>query len=94
MRGACPARNLTSAMQGSYLCGACSSGFFLDSAGLCTACPVIVTGWDRFGTLILLMVSVAGFVLVVFSVLSAAILGAGGSLKGMGMVSGPSPFTF
>ena len=73
-------------LQGSYQCGACTRGFFLASDGVCIACPAVTSLWDRYSTLILLIVSVIGFAVFMFAFLSAVIVAGGGSMTGLGMV--------
>ena len=69
-------------MQGSYLCGACVPGYFLDFDGTCSACPAVSSVWDKYGTLIVLFLCVLGFALVVFVITSLAVLASESSLSG------------
>lgn len=56
--------------QGSFLCGACEPGYYLEGDGSCNACPIVVTLWDRYQRLFALFASVIGFVALVYAALT------------------------
>lgn len=76
------------ALQGSYLCGACAAGYFLQGDGSCAQCPNVETVWGRYSSLLLLLASIVGFTLVVFSLMAAVITASGGNMKGLVQVRG------
>lgn len=74
-------------LQGSYLCGACAPSYFLAGDGTCAACPVNISTWDRYGTLVLLIACVVGFALLLSAVLACVAVAAGFDIKGIRAVS-------
>ena len=68
--------------QGSYLCTACSTGYYLDDSGVCLSCPVLATISQRFSGLIYVCGAVAATVILVYAALYTLVLLIGGSITG------------
>jgi hypothetical protein len=68
--------------QGSYLCGACSPGYYDPGDGMCTACPVNPTPWEKYRGLLGLVAGLAVAVALVYAALFGVVRVAGGTIAG------------
>lgn len=72
----------TSYRPGSYLCGTCANRFYPYGDGSCAACPLILSAWDRFRGVIMLLAGVAVAAACVGALLVTLVKVAGGTLVG------------
>jgi len=68
-------------LQGSYLCSACASGYHLNDAGRCDACPA-ASPWQSYSVLIFLVATVMGLVLIVIILSGIFLSSVGGTFTG------------
>ena len=47
-------------LSGSFICGACKQGFFLDGDGTCVGCTATRTSWDRYSGLVIFLTGESG----------------------------------
>lgn len=57
------------------------AGFYLSSDGSCAQCPASESVWDRYGTLILLFICLAGFACLTVAIMGTVVILAGGRIK-------------
>jgi hypothetical protein len=53
-------------LQGSYTCSACAPGFFLADDGRCSQCPILGSLWQRYSSLVYIVVAIFVVVIVVY----------------------------
>jgi hypothetical protein len=72
----------TGYLKNGYFCSACAKGFYLQDDATCVLCPVLVSLWDRYSSLLCIFVVIAAAVAVVWLGLLVLVRLRGGTLVG------------
>jgi hypothetical protein len=69
-------------LQGSFACSACAANFFLQDDGSCASCPVLTSAWDRYQSLLYILIALFAMVAFVWAGLWVLVHVRGGTLAG------------
>jgi hypothetical protein len=69
-------------LQGSFLCSACEPSYYLQDDATCASCPVLTSAWDRYRSLMYILIVLLGIVALVWAGLWTLVRMRGGTLAG------------